>query len=136
MLASFRGNHWESITGQIRRQAREHIYFNCIHCSVNPESAFAMYEACGAQASPQDLADFIECFYNDLNPMIAGLRRIDCPCLMILGEHDVQFIKPAELVAREVPGCTHRVLAGMCHMLAFENPQRLGDELLKFLDAI
>jgi len=38
-----------------------------------------------------------------------------------------------DLVAREVPNCRHRVLDGMGHMLALENPQRLGDELLGFL---
>lgn len=48
-------------------------------------------------------------------------------------EYYVQFIKPAELVAGEVPNSSHRVLEGMGHMLAFKDPQRLGNELLKFL---
>ena len=57
--------------------------------------------------------------------------------LLPKGTHDPQmFIKPAELVAREVPHCTHRVLDGMGHMLALENPQRLGDELLSFLNSV
>jgi pimeloyl-ACP methyl ester carboxylesterase len=69
----------------------------------------------------------------DPYPQIAGLRAISCPCLMLVGEYDVQFIKPAELVAREVPNCSHRVLEGMGHMLTFEDSLRLGNELLKFL---
>jgi pimeloyl-ACP methyl ester carboxylesterase len=44
-----------------------------------------------------------------------------------------QFIKPAEQVAREVPNCQHVVLDDMGHMLAFENPQKLLNELLSFL---
>ncbi len=133
LIAGFRGVDWETIFAAARQNAREHIYFNAMHCAVQPESAFAMYEACAVQANPDHLADFIESFYNDPDPQIAGLRGITCPCLMMLGEYDVQFIKPAEQVAREVPNCTHRVLDGMGHMLALENPQRLGDELLAFL---
>ena len=95
-----------------------------------------MYEACARIGDPDQLADFIESFYDDPNPRIRGLRNISCPCLMLLGEADVQFIKPAEQVAREVPNCTHRVLAGRGHMLALEDPQQLGDELLSFLSRL
>lgn len=133
LVAGFRGQSWEVIHGGVRAAAREHIYFNRMHAAVNPESAFAMYEACAVGGNPDELADFVESFYNDLDPKIKGLRSIECPCLMLLGEYDVQFIKPAELVAREVPNCTHRVLEGRGHMLAFENPQQFGDELLAFL---
>jgi pimeloyl-ACP methyl ester carboxylesterase len=133
LVTGFRGQEWDAIQAGVRAGASEHMYFNRMHAAVNPESAFAMYEACAARGNPGDLADFVESFYDDLDPKIAGLRGIGCPCLMLLGEYDVQFIKPAELVAREVPNCTHRVLDGMGHMLAFENPQRLGDELLAFL---
>lgn len=133
MVAGFRGQNWDAIHARVRAAAREHIYFNRMHAAVNPESAFAMYEACAVGGNPDELADFVESFYNDPDPKIAGLRGIECPCLIILGEYDVQFIKPAELVAREVPTCTHRVLEGRGHMLAFENPQQLGDELLAFL---
>ncbi len=133
MVAGFRGRSWDAIFAGVRATAHEHIYFNRMHAAVAPVSAFAMYEACAANGNPDEIADFMESFYNDTNPRIAGLRGIKCPCLMLLGDHDVQFIKPAELVAREVPNCTHRVLEGRGHMLAFENPRQLGDELLEFL---
>lgn len=136
MVEAFRGQNWDTIQAGIRAVAREHMYFNRMHAAVNPESAFAMYEACAVAGDPDRLADFVESFYNDPDPKIAGLRGIQCPCLMLLGEYDVQFIKPAELVAREVPNCTHRVLEGMGHMLALENPQRFGDELLAFLGSL
>ena len=136
LIAGFRGLDWETIMAVPRDNAREHIYLNSMHRSVNPVSAFAMFEACCAQGDPDEIADFLGSFYGDPDPKIAGLRGITCPCLMLEGENDVQFIKPAELVAREVPYCTHRVLDGMGHMLAFENPQRLGDELLAFLGSL
>ena len=136
MIDAFRFGNWETIHRALRQQAAEHVFFNSMHRAVQPESAWAMYEACSVRGSPGDLAEFVESFYTDLNPQIAGLRGISCPCLMILGEYDVQFIQPAELVAREVPHCTHRLLEGMGHMLAFENPKRLGDELLSFLKSL
>mgnify|MGYP000276834465 CR=1 FL=1 len=133
MIAGFRGLDWETIMAGVRATATEHIYLNAMHKAVNPESAFAMFEACVANGNPDEIADFLAAFYGDPDPKIAGLRQISCPCLMLEGEHDVQFIKPAELVAREVPSCTHVVLDDMGHMLAFENPQKLLDVLLGFL---
>ena len=136
LIAGFRGGDWETIFSTNRQYADDHIYFNRMNHALNPQSAFAMYEACAERADPDDLADFVESFYDDPNPQIAGLRGITCPVLMLLGEYDVQFIKPAELVAREVPNCMHQVLEGRGHMLALENPQELGDELLAFLASL
>ena len=136
MIAGFRGQTWENIMLVGREIAGEHMHLNRMHKAVNPDNAFAMFEACAANGNPDELANFIGTFYNDPDPKIAGLRQITCPCLMLEGEYDVQFIKPAELVAREVPNCTHRVLEGRGHMLSFENPQQLGDELLNFLQGL
>ncbi len=133
LIATFRGLDWETIMAGARAGARRHMYLNCMHKAVNPESAFAMFEASCANANPDNIADFIGSFYGDMNPQIAGLRGINCPCLMLEGEYDVQFIQPAEQVAREVPNCQHVVLDDMGHMLAFENPQKLLKELLSFL---
>jgi len=133
LIATFRGNDRETIMAGLRAFARQHPYLNCMHKAVNPESAFAMFDACGASSDPENIADFLGAFYGDMNPQIAGLRSINCPCLMLEGEFDVQFIKPAEQVAREVPNCKHVVLDDMGHMLAFENPQKLLSELLSFL---
>ena len=136
LIAVFRGLDWETIMAGAREGAREHVFLNCMHKAVNPASAFAMFEACCANGDPDEIADFLGSFYDDPDPRIAGLRQIRCPCLMLEGEYDVQFVKPAELVAREVPNCTHRVLDDMGHMLAFENPQKLVDELLNFLRSL
>ena len=45
------------------------------------------------------------------------------------------YSQEAAVLGKLRPNCTHVVLDGMGHMLAFENPQRLGDELLKFLSS-
>jgi pimeloyl-ACP methyl ester carboxylesterase len=133
LIATFRGLDWETIMAGARAGTRKHMYLNCMHKAVNPESAFAMFEASCANANPDNIADFIGAFYGDMDPQIAGLRSINCPCLMLEGQYDVQFVKPADQVAREVPNCQHVVLDDMGHMLAFENPQKLLDELLGFL---
>ncbi len=133
LIATFRGKDREAIRVGARASAKQHPFLNCMHKAVNPESAFAMFDACGANADPENIADFLGAFYGDINPQIAGLRSISCPCLMLEGEYDEQFIKPAEQVAREVPDCKHVVLEDMGHMLAFENPQKLLNELLSFL---
>ncbi len=136
MLAQFRGQIWEDIFAGVREHAKQHMYFNRMHEAVNPESAFAMYEACARLAEPDIIADFMASFYGDPDPKIADLRNIHCPVLMLLGEYDVQFIKPAELVAREVPNCKHVVLKDRGHMLAFEDPESFTRELLDFLQEI
>jgi pimeloyl-ACP methyl ester carboxylesterase len=134
MIASFRGLNWEIFMANARKHARQHIYLNSVHRAVNPESAFAMFEAAASNSTPDDIADFISEFYDDPDPQISGLRQIDCPVLMLEGEYDIQFLKPAELIAREVPNCRHVVLSKMGHMLALEDPMRLLDELIDFLE--
>jgi pimeloyl-ACP methyl ester carboxylesterase len=55
---------------------------------------------------------------------------------VLLGDADIMFIKPSELLARTIPNVKHVVLEGMGHMTAIEDPQRTSDELLGFLDAL
>ena len=79
------------------------------------------------------MVEFMSSFYDNPDPKIAGLRQISCPCLVLLGEHDVLFIKPSELMAREIPNVRHVVMQGLGHMTAIEDPDRLAKELLDFL---
>ena len=136
LVATFRGKEWSQLIAEGREVARKNVFQNRLHTADNPESAFSMYHACSAVGNTEDIADFCEQFYDDYDPHIGGLRDIQCPTLMLLGQHDYLFLKPAELIAREVPNCKHVVLEGMGHMTALENPQRLGDELLSFLSEL
>jgi pimeloyl-ACP methyl ester carboxylesterase len=55
---------------------------------------------------------------------------------VLLGEHDVMFIKPSELLVRCIPRVREVVLDGLGHMTAIEDPERTGDELLSFLASV
>ena len=107
-----------------------------MHAAECPEAAFAMLDALQGLGSPETLADFMESFYDDPDPRIRALRSISCPCLVLLGEHDVLFVKPSEQLARELPDCRHVVLEGRGHMLALEDPGRTAHELLDFLASV
>ena len=92
-----------------------------------------MVEDVLAAGNPVSYAEFMRSFYTDPDPKVKRLRQIQCPCLVLLGEHDVMFVKPSELLARCLPNVKHVVLDGLGHMTAIENPERTADELLAFL---
>jgi pimeloyl-ACP methyl ester carboxylesterase len=133
MAAAFRGQTWEQISSSGRELARENVFLNRMHTAEAPEAAFAMLEAIQRRGNPDTLADFMSIFYDDPDPHIRGLRGISCPCLVLLGEHDVLFVKPSEQLAREIPNNRHVVLEGRGHMTALEDPERTTAELLDFL---
>lgn len=133
MAVGFRGRSWDEIFAQSRETSRENVFLNRMHAAERPEAAFAMLEALQRRGDPDKLADFMSGFYDDPDPRIRGLRGISCPCLILLGEHDVLFVKPSEQLAREIPHNRHVVLEGRGHMTALEDPERTGAELLDFL---
>lgn len=85
---------------------------------------------------PIALAEFMATFYNDPDPMVEGLRRIKCPTLLLLGEFDRVFIKPTELMAKEIPDNRHVILRGCGHMTAIEAPKWTAHEILDFLACV
>ena len=82
------------------------------------------------------LAEFYGSFYNDPDPMVEGLRQVKCPTLLLIGEFDYVFIKPTELMAREIPDNRHVVMRGLGHMTAIEAPKWTAHELLDFLACV
>jgi pimeloyl-ACP methyl ester carboxylesterase len=68
--------------------------------------------------------------------MIEGLRQIKCPTLVLLGEFDIVFLEPSEIMAREIPDVRHVILDGIGHMTAFENSERTIMEILDFLETV
>jgi pimeloyl-ACP methyl ester carboxylesterase len=133
MAAGFRGRTWDEIFAQSRESSWENVFLNRMHAAERPEAAFAMLEALQRRGDPDRLADFMSHFYDDPDPRIRDLRGISCPCLILLGEHDVLFVKPSEQLAREIPHNRHVVLEGRGHMTALEDPERTCAELLDFL---
>jgi len=86
--------------------------------------------------SMEAMGEFMGSFYNDPDPMREGLRQVKCPTLVLLGEYDIVFIEPSELMAREIPDNRHVVMPGVGHMTAIENPEGTIRELLDFLDCV
>jgi pimeloyl-ACP methyl ester carboxylesterase len=82
------------------------------------------------------LVEFMISFYTDPDPMVEGLRQIKCPTLLLIGEFDHVFIKPTELMAKEIPDNRHVVMRGCGHMTAMEAPKWTAHELLDFLECV
>lgn len=119
-----------------REPMLDHPFLNSIHLSVEPELTYAALECVLSLGDPDRTAEFMSTFYDNPDPQIEGLRQISCPNLVLLGEHDVIFIKPSELMAREIPNVSHVVMAGRGHMTAFEDPHGTSGELIKFLKGL
>ena len=99
----------------------------------DPERCWRWLEDIRANGHPSHMADFGRTFFNDLDPKIAGLQKIDCPNFVLIGELDVMFRKPAELLARHLPHVEYQVVPGRGHMLAIEDPRGTAETLLTFL---
>jgi pimeloyl-ACP methyl ester carboxylesterase len=111
-------------------------FLNRLSSNPDPHRVWKMVEDVIAAGNPLRYAEFMRRFYDDPDPKVKLLREIRCPCLVLLGEHDVMFVKPSELLARCIPDVKHVVLEGLGHMTAIEDPERTLAELLRFLEEI
>ncbi len=114
----------------------EDVFLNRIHNSTHPDAVYAQLDCVFGLSKPNQMVDFMSVFYDNPDPQIAGLRQISCPCLVLLGEYDVVFIGPSELMAREMPNARHVVMEGRGHMTAAEDPDGLARELIDFLSTV
>jgi pimeloyl-ACP methyl ester carboxylesterase len=95
-----------------------------------------IFEGFIRRQDPVAIRNFMMCFYADPNPMVEGLRQIQCPTLVLLGEFDIVFLEPSEILAREIPDARHVILDGVGHMTAIEDTQRTTQEILGFLETV
>jgi pimeloyl-ACP methyl ester carboxylesterase len=79
---------------------------------------------------------FFPSFYTDPDPHVEELRKIKCPTLILLGEHDIVFLEPSEIMAKEIPNNRHVIMKGVGHMTAIEAPDETARELLSFLEFV
>jgi len=86
--------------------------------------------------SRRALFNFQTSFYTDPDYKIEGLRKIKCPTLVLLGEHDVVFIEPSALMAKEIPDNRHVVVPEVGHMTAIEAPDETAKQILDFLHTV
>ncbi len=64
----------------------------------------------------------------DLRP---GLGDIDLPSVVIAGTHDqLTFLHTNEEIADHIPGCRFEVLPGRGHMLMFEAPDQVTEQII------
>jgi pimeloyl-ACP methyl ester carboxylesterase len=118
------------------RQGDGEPFLNRLNANPDPERCWRWVEEILSVGNPLYYAAFQRSFYTDPDPKVKLLRGIRCPNLVLLGEHDVMFVKPSELLARCLPDVRHVVLDGLGHMLAIEDPERTAAELLRFLESL
>jgi len=102
----------------------------------NNKGMWKIFEGFLRRQNPQDIVTFMFNFYTDPDPRVEDLRQIKCPTLVLLGEFDIVFIKPSEIMANEIPDVKHVIIDGIGHMTAIENPERTIEELLDFLSTV
>jgi len=100
------------------------------------ERMWGIYEGFLRRSDPVAIGNFMLSFYADQDPMIEGLRQIVCPTLVLLGEFDVVFMEPSNILAREISDVRHVILKGIGHMTAIEDPERTGKEIIDFLKTV
>jgi len=95
-----------------------------------------IYEGFLRRQDRRAIINFMMNFYSDPDPRIEELRQIKCPTLVLLGEFDVVFLKPSEIMAKEIPDVRHVIMSGLGHMTAIEDPKRTIAEILDFLETV
>jgi len=97
---------------------------------------FNVLDNFGHRRDPIAVMEFQQNFYSDPDPMVENLRQISVPTLLLIGELDWVFIKPTELMAKEIPDNRHVVMRGLGHMTAIEAPKWTAHEILDFLECV
>lgn len=100
------------------------------------ESMWRIFQGFIQRSDPAAIRDFMMSFYTDPDPMVMGLRQIQCPTLVLLGEFDIVFLEPSQIMAREIPDVRHVILDNIGHMTAIEDPERTFREIIQFLESV
>jgi pimeloyl-ACP methyl ester carboxylesterase len=127
----FEGSTWDDTFERLKKNPGP--FFRGIVESNHAEAMLKTARAVSEVNDRNTLAAFIRSFYTDPDPRIEGLRKITCPTLIIYGEKDDLFIESSKRMAREIPGAKLIEYEGIGHMTAIEAPERLAEELDRFL---
>lgn len=131
--------NWRKTLDELRRDPTDHPlapFLNRFEFNSNPERCWRWVENIFAVGNMNNCADFAGQFFKDPDPQVKRLRGIKCPSLVIVGEHDYYMLKPSECIARCVPNSEYIVMEGLGHMTAIEDPQRVTNDVLRFLRQI
>ena len=124
----------DDVIKEIRLHPGEYLFKMDEH--PDNERMWKIYEKPFSYMDPQAITRFRNTFYSDLDPRIEGLRQIKCPTLVLIGEFDIVFLKPSEIMANEIPDVRHVIIDGVGHMTAIEAPERTTKEILDFLETV
>lgn len=133
MAPLFEGRTWDEVIERVHRNPG--LFLSQMDVHPGRARLWALYETMVRVGDPDELGRFIRCFYDDPDPHVDELRRIDCPTLVLLGEHDRLFVRPSRLLADEIPGAELVILPGVGHMTAFEAPEETYRAIRRFVDA-
>ena len=111
-------------------------FLNRLNTNSNADYCWKTTEEILTTGNPVYYSAFQRSFYTNPDPQVTGLKGISCPCLALLGEHDVLFIKPSGLLVRCIPNVKHVVMSGLGHMTAIEDPAGTSKELIGFLKSV
>lgn len=100
------------------------------------ERMLKIYESFLQRQDRRAVITFMINLYTDPDPRIDDLRKIKCPTLVLLGEYDIVFLKPSEILANEIPNVRHVIIPSIGHMTAIEDPERKIKEILDFLETV
>ncbi|MHA1730182.1 MAG: alpha/beta fold hydrolase [Promethearchaeota archaeon] len=124
----------EERMAQTRQEPGPYLFRFKVH--PDGENMFKIYDGFLRRQDRREIMTFMGNFYTDPDPRIEQLRKIKCPTLVLLGEYDIVFLKPCEIMAREIPDVRHVIMKDLGHMTAIESPERFIAELLDFLNTV
>ena len=119
---------------EIRREPGPYLFKMAAH--PGSDGMMKIYEGFLLRQNREAIFNFMVNFYTDPDPRIEQLRQIKCPTLVLLGEFDIVFIKPSEIMSKEIPEVRHVIMDGLGHMTAIEDPDGFTKEILDFLETV
>ena len=118
----------------IRREPGPYLFKMAEH--PGSEGMLKIYEGFLRRQNREAIMNFMANFYTDPDQRVDQLRQIKCPTLILLGEYDIVFLKPSELMAKEIPDARHVIMEGLGHMTAIENSKEFIKNIFDFLDTV
>jgi pimeloyl-ACP methyl ester carboxylesterase len=101
---------------------------------LHPErpAAQAAARAIAAQV-PQGIAHFARRVAGPAEPVLDRLGEIQVPTLVMVGEHDEQYLRAADVLAARMPRAERASIRGAGHIVNLDQPEAFDAALLAFL---